>query len=239
MLELKDLGAFELAVAQTDAEQLVKAANTALESASTFVVTDADSFEDATRIAGRIKSIEKQVEELTEPAIKAAHERHRALTNARGAILTKLTTARAAINKRALDWRTEQQRREADAQRERERIAREQAEAERKRIEDERLQAAMDAERAGDAKSAEAILSAPPPVVEPVAVVSRTEVPKPTGASIRTKYEYTVTDPMQLPREFLMPCDAVIRARVNAMGLQANIPGVKVKAVESMSNRAA
>lgn len=172
MLELKDLGAFELAVAQTDAEQLVAAANTALESASTFTVTDADSFDDATKIAGRIKSIEKQVEELTEPAIKAAHERHRALTNARGAILTKLTTARAAINKRALDWRTEQQRREAEAQRERERIAREQAEAERKRIEDERLQAAMEAERLGDAKSAEAIMSAPPPVVEPVAVVS-------------------------------------------------------------------
>lgn len=238
MVKHEELMVFAPDVAETGLIELADMAARAIDSARAFQVTDADSFQDATQLGGQLRTVEKRIDELTKPAIEDAYRTHRSLTQKRAAIIGRISDARTALNNRAMAWRSEQQRREAEEHRRRDAEAAKRAAEEAKRIEDERLAAAIAADERGDTATAEALISAPPPVVEPIAVAVRTEVPKAIGAAIRTTFEFDVVDAAVLPREFLEPCFPAIRERVNRLGELANIPGVRVRVVEKMSNRA-
>jgi len=51
---------------------------------------------------------------------------------------------------------------------------------------------------------------------------------KVSGLSTREHWDFRITDPSKLPREYLIPNEAAIRSVVKGLKGQTNIPGVEV-----------
>lgn len=206
-----------------------------------------------------VKSIDKLLEEPTRKAFEA----HRAMTRLRHELLDPVIAKIDAADREATRWYDEQERirkqREAEAIAEQQRIQK-QAEEERQRkiqekrqeeikqAEAEQLKAAERAEKLGMPDVRDEILSQPividesqiyvPPVAPPPPVVIEKEVPVIPGRSYRKgKWEFSITDPSLIPREFLeagllnmKPTDPRFKAIQNHAELfeaAAKIPGVK------------
>lgn len=87
-----------------------------------------------------------------------------------------------------------------------------------KRTQDEAMAAVQRAHQEGD-RNAVAVANH---------YVQQADISLPRGISVRSGWGFEIYDHALLPRAFLMANEASIRAHVNAHGMQANIPGVRV-----------
>lgn len=188
--------------------------------AAEFAIASQDDCAEAATVLKQIKAMQATVKETFDEPVKKAHEAHKSIVAARDKHLTPLIEAERVIkskvgqyqslleDQRMATMRAEQERLEAE-----ERARREKEAAELKR------------QKTPEAKAAAKELLAAPVVVT---VEAPAELPKTEGLSFRWVYDFKVVDPNILPREYMMPNEAKIRAVVKADKEQANIPGVQI-----------
>lgn len=211
-------------------------------------------------VKGALKQIEDQRVAITKPINDALRN-----TNAQAkAAAEPFTKAEVAIKAAMVTYSDEQERirreeqRKADeaARRERERLAAQQREAEAKaRAEQERLRReAEEAAAAGRAAEAAKLAARAERVEEKtaakledlqlreamvVAPVIQREPPKVAGVATREVWRFEVTDPAQVPRQYLVVDEAKIRRVVQTLKADANIPGVRVYSERQLAAGAA
>jgi hypothetical protein len=100
------------------------------------------------------------------------------------------------------------------------------ADQERKRREDLAASARQFADMSGDRRADHLATSMEAHAAKPDAGMSRVTSRTGASASLRTTWTFEVEDATKLPREYLMPCEAAIRAAVQR-GVR-DIPGVKI-----------
>lgn len=88
------------------------------------------------------------------------------------------------------------------------------------------------AEAEGDIDTAQALADEAAMVVAP-SLMER--APKVAGTSVRETWEFEITEPHRLPREFLAPDLKKIRGYVRAMRSEARIPGVRIWSEKSIA----
>ena len=233
----------------------VEAAEQALEDAKTFAVTTIPEYEQAgeelKKLSGRGKQLETMRKNLKAPALEQCKRIDEFFKGPQ----TFIDDAKKAI-KRALGAYDAEQRRireEAerkaaeDARKARERLEREAAKAEEakaRKLEEEGRAAEAEAKRKAAAEREEARLreaEAKRNAAEqvPVAPVVHTEQPQVKGVSTRQTWKFEITDPDQLPREYLVANDKAIGGVVRALKDKTNIPGVRVYCEDSIAARSA
>lgn len=167
------------------------------------------------------KILDDREKEITRPALASIASTRDLFSE------PKELAARVEIN--AKGKMAEYQSRLAEIAREAQRIAEQKAEAERQRL----AALAAKAVARGDEKKAEAFVERERAVVAPVLAANK---PKVSGVSMRTKYVGTIINPMLLPRKYLIPNERMIRAEVDALGSECNIPGVSVTATQIIAS---
>lgn len=106
---------------------------------------------------------------------------------------------------------------------ERERKLREEA---KRLAEEEQKSRAAALAKAGRTEDARALAARP--VVAPVIIDSTPIVPKIDGISFRQGFSFRVLDEKMVPREFLMVDESRVRRVVDALGMDARIPGIEI-----------
>ena len=243
----------------------VEAAEQALEDAKTFAVTTIPEYEQAgealKKLSGRGKQLETMRKNLKAPALEQCKRIDEFFKGPQ----TFIDDAKKAIKKAlgAFDAAQKRKREEAerkaaeDARKERERLEREAAKAEEaarkkraaeeakaRKLEEEGRAAEAEAKRKAAAEREEARLreaEAKRDAAEqvPVAPVVHTEQPQVKGVSTRQTWKFEITDPDQLPREYLVANDKAIGSVVRALKDKTNIPGVRVYCEDSIAARSA
>lgn len=225
----------QVTVQQPTAAALSRGADSALALVEAFEVVDDESFalggEELQAIKRKATTLEEQRKAITKPlddAKKAVMDLFRGPTEL-------LAKAEGILKGKLLGYQQEQQRKAAEARR----AAEEAAAAERKRIADEA--AALEAQgRAGEATVQRAI--AEMVVAQPVTTVAA--APKVAGLATRTSVEFEVVDLLQLVQHVaahpeligLLAVDSVrLRAYVKGLGLDCQLPGVRVFEKSSLS----
>lgn len=90
---------FDVEQQKLAAAPLIKDLATLQLAAKSVVITDDDSYANAMDVRNKAGSAEKKINEFWEPMCKAAHELHKSLTGARGAMLKPYTDVRDALDK--------------------------------------------------------------------------------------------------------------------------------------------
>lgn len=184
-------------------------------------VVDDMTFEQCKEYGLAAKDLKKQVEDFFEEPIQKAHEAHKALTAKRKAILDPVKDLLNAVSKKLGAYQDELAR---EAKRQAEALAKIEAENRRREAESyaENLIDQGHYEAAADQlRHAENL----PDVVVKVDT-HRPEAAK--GGTTRVNWQFEVVDESLLPREFLKPDEAAIRAYIKAKKDRAQIPGVRV-----------
>lgn len=172
--------------------------------------------EDFLAAGSMLDQITKRKDDVTRyfaaPA-KNAFELHRWITSTRAALIAPLEQLDRLLRGRREEYRAQKER----ARREQEAAAAAAAQHER---EEQAVQDAARLHASGEPEAAERVIeqavTAPPP---PVMVAST--LPKEKGVSIRTTYEYRVTDQSKITAGFMMPNDKAIQALVDKLGKDA------------------
>lgn len=227
------------------------------------VVTAAD-YEVAGLELKRVKDAQKKLDELRKSMTRPIDAAKKAILDFFRGPEDKLARAESGIKRAMVTYQDEQARVRREEQRradeaaaaERRRLAQQQAEAEAKaRAESERLrreaEEAAAAGRAAEAaklnakaerteeKAAEKVEALQLREAQVVAPVIQREPPKVSGVATREVWKFEITDPTQVPRQFLMVDESKIRRVVQAMKGDASIPGVRVYAERQIAAGAA
>ncbi|MGD9599953.1 MAG: hypothetical protein AB7P94_16945 [Steroidobacteraceae bacterium] len=219
--------ALQVTVQQPTAAALTRGADSALALVEAFEVTDDATFalggEELQAIKRKATALEEQRKAITKPlddAKKAVMDLFRGPAEL-------LAKAEGILKGKLLGYQQEQQRKAAEQRR----IAEQAAQAERDKIaaEAKRLE---DEGRAGEAVVQRAI--AEMVVAQPTTVAA---APKVAGLATRTSVEFEVVDLLQLVKHIaqhpeligLLQADSVkLRSYVRGLGLDTNLPGVRV-----------
>jgi len=163
----------------------------------------------------------KIVKENFEPPKTAAHKAWKAVCALEKTILTPLEAIKTGMNKKMGFYDLEKERK-AKAEEEK-RLA------EAKKIaEQERLEQAKKLEEAGDDEgAAQALEEACEPEMAPAAQPIE-KAPKVDGVIHKTIFKFRVANAQKIPREYLTEDLPKIRKVVQALGKDANIPGIEV-----------
>lgn len=177
-----------------------------------------------------VKAKYKFLEDTEEGMIKPMRDGY---NNARKKIIDffsspkeKLEKAKTILNKAMIDWAEEQKRKERELQRQLEEDA-------KKRAEQQVLEAAIEAEAAGEKEEAEQII-AEPVYVPPIRVVS--EIPKSKESHIRETWSAEIIDLKTLvtaivansaPVEAVEPNMTFLNGQARSYKQSLNIPGVR------------
>jgi hypothetical protein len=217
---------------------------------TTVTVTSPESYTVAGETLRAVKSLRDELETVCRPVINAHHQAHKQAMEEFKRGDSPLMVAESNLKRALLGYDQEQERIRRVEQARLQKIAEDAAREEQRKAEEERrLQAAIEAEAAGDKEEAKAILEAPiveqPVFVAPVVLATTT--PKVEGLSKRQVWKCEVTDLMALVRAVAagtIPL-AAIEANTVFLGQQARslksemrYPGVKVWPEETMSGRA-
>lgn len=165
------------------------------------------------QISFALKSAETQRTEWTGPINKSLDS----INGFFKKLVAPLKEAKESTNKKVMDYRQEQQR-----------IAAVAAEKARKEVEAANRQAALEAEKTGKPAPV------PIPVVIPTAPTSNVKTDS-GSMSFRKDWKHLVVDPAQVPREYLVVDDKLIRSAI-ADGIR-KIPGVNIFQVETPITR--
>lgn len=195
--------------------------------------------DDLGQIKGKLKALDEKRLSLTRPLDEAKKRIMELFEGPRTVLLQAEGVLKGAI----LDWNKREQARLEAERREQERIAREAAEAAARQAEEAR-KAAEVAAAAGNAEAAVELEQQAEQAVE-AATALATMAPavaaapaKLAGVSTRQEWDFEVTDPAAIPREYLVIDEKKIRGVVKALKADANIPGVRVFARDVLSARA-
>ena len=193
--------------------------------AQALVIRTADEFRAAGEFLVNVKTALGEIEQLCDPSIEAAHRSHKAALAVKAKLAGPLLEAEKIVKPLMATYNAEQERRRQEEQR------RLQEEAKRK-AEDERLELALQAEKAGDAQSAEELIAAP---VEAPLVVVRSET-KAEGVSFRENWKAMVVDLKTLvravadgtaPLAAIVPNQSFLDSQAKALKAELSYPGVK------------
>lgn len=162
------------------------------EQARAMTVTDQATHDMATELYLGLSQLEREIAAIHDPAIKAAHDSHKAAIAAKAKLAAPVEEAKRIIKPKITTWEAEQER----IRRELEQKAIEEA---RKREESERLAMAIQAEELGaPAEYIEEVLSTPQEIQRPVVAPT---FQKTKGFSSRESWSARVTDIRLLCRE--------------------------------------
>jgi hypothetical protein len=169
--------------------------------------------------------------EWFKPIKKSAHETWKSICDRENEALNPLTLARASIEAlmRSYDTEAERVRREQE-KRLREQQEKDERDRAKREAEELRLREAEELEAQGRHEEVSERLSAPivsVPRPQP-AVILPSQSPAVKGVSSRKKFTFRIDNEAQLPREYMMPDESKIRRVVDALGLDAKIPGIVV-----------
>ena len=206
--------------------------------AKALVIRDAPSYQRAGLMLRTVKDYIRRVAEVTEPVVTAALAAHRAAVAQRTNLEAPAKEAEGVLKRAMIGYTEEIDRQRREAQRradEEEAATRLAAVAEE---EERQVAAAMEAEARGEEEQVAAILTAPvvvAPVLAPPVVLP--PKPKVEGISFREDWDFEITDPAILPREYLIPDSVKIRGVVRALKGAVVIPGVRVFPKTVMASR--
>jgi len=188
------------------------------ERARAMKIIDADSYKVAAEELLVTKGLRKQVDDAFDGIIEQAHATHKAAIAKKKSFTAPLDEAEKIIKAEISRYTIEEEHRRAEAQRA--------AEAEaRKREEERRLAEAQALEEEGKGVQAMHLLDEPLMVPQ---VLLAPSTPKVEGVSSSDNWNFRITHPDSVPREFCQPDEKKIRQYVKAMKLTAQIPGVQV-----------
>lgn len=189
--------------------------------AAEILVVDQDTYVQANDLIARLQTVRKEVvERFADPKKKAA-ETHKAICALEKEFLTPVDNRISALKASTTNWFAVEQARIA-------------AEEERKRKESEdAAQVAAEAEEAGETELAqEAVVAAA------MAQASVTVMPKVKGTTMREVFRAVVVDANAIPREYLIPDQALLNRVVQAHRGAIQIPGVRIEKSYINSTRA-
>ena len=205
-----------ITIATPDTTEMEGLGSSIIKGAKLFVVDDDSSCAEVVIMQRRCKTLERQATDLLAPAVKAAHQAHKAIKATQNELAGVPKMAWIILNTKRLDYSVEQQRKR-DAKEKRLR-----AEAQRV-AEESQLAEAAELEAAGHNEQAQRVLEAP---VTPVSVVLPAP-PKAEGiADVRIR-RYKITDVSKIPPEYMIPNEKAIGAHGRSAGEAAKIPGVE------------
>jgi hypothetical protein len=197
-----------------------------VEAANALTVTDSIQYQDACTFLQQVAVKKKQVDEVFDPIVKAAHAAHKEAVAQKKKFTDPLADAESVVKRKISTYRAEEDRK---AREEEARLN----EARRKQAEEEALAAAIlePDEEEQDVIIERAIAQPPAPVyVAP-------KVPVVSGISERKVWKYRIVNAALIPREYLVPNEVAIGAHVRSMKENANIPGVEIYSESSTSVR--
>lgn len=200
-----------------DDTQLTTEARTQVDVARDFNITNEDALHEAGAFLVSLKGVAKRIRGLFKEQKQKTDEAHKAICKQEKNLLTIPNEAEGIIKPKISKYMKERDDRLAAEAREREA-------AERKRIEDAQIAEAAHAEKQGEPEKAEVLASRPivvaPSIPEPVKKVA--------GISRRKSWKYRIADKNLIPRKYWVLDEKKIRAQVNSLGMDAEIPGVEV-----------
>ena len=182
--------------------------------ATAIAIQDDGSYTKAGELLLTIKDLRKEISTTFGPIITKAHEAHKEAIAQRNKVDEPLVKAEYIIKPKMATYIREQERKVEE-----ERIRRE---AEARSVEQEqKLAEAVAAEEGGDTQEAEAILNDPTPA--PAFVDPTPAVPKVSGISSKKDYDFSIKNPGQIRRNYMMPNEKAIRAMVKQFGKRAEL----------------
>lgn len=186
-----------------------------------IAVTNQESYIAANDQIGKLQTLRKNIVAEFADTKKAAAEAHKRVCALEKKFLDPVDQRIAAFKNATIRWYSAEQ-------------ARIRAEEEKKRREAEELaKLAAEAEAQGDEETAaEAVVEAA------MAEAKVTAMPKVSGTSMREVYKAVVVDVNALPREYMMPNQALIDRVVQTTKGALQIPGVKIEKTYINATRA-
>ncbi len=183
--------------------------------ANDLVVFDDESLTRATNMLGRVATLKKELEERRKFFVGPLNEQVKRINDLFRSLAAPLDRVDQILRDKVLAYRREQER--------------------RRREEEERLRKLQEAEQKKLEKKAEKKGLEPPPPPAPVVLAgpARTVSADLGKATVRVVWDFEIVDPSQLPREYLIPDVAKIRAVVRA-GVR-EIPGVRIYQTEQLA----
>ena len=160
------------------------------ERARSIQITDDFGYADAGAMLQGVKALMREADSVFDPAVKKAHEAHKAILAAKKSVTAPLEEAEKILKRGMADYHAEQERLRQAEQRRLQAIADQQAEAQR-----------VAAIAAASAESAEAVaqaIAAPAPIAAVVEIKGR--APKMAGISTRKVWKPEVFDKLALLR---------------------------------------
>jgi septal ring factor EnvC (AmiA/AmiB activator) len=186
--------------------------------ASSLKVVDNDTYLQASELLKSLKELEKRIKDYFKPLKEQAHKAWKAVCDRENAEIEKLQPSMRYLNTQLTQYNLEQERKR---QEEEARLRREAEKVEEER----RLQEALEAEKTGNIKEAEAILEEktfiPSPIVEKT-------IPKVKGQTMTTIWRWRVIDVNIVPREYMQVNEIAVNQIVKALKSKVNIPGIEV-----------
>lgn len=184
----------------------------------------------------RCKEMQRQVKQVFDPDIVRLKEEKKKIDKEIKSIegkmdqyLVPLEEAEKILKGKLAAYQMEAERKRKEEEERQRKQAEEQARIAKQKIEDQLLEVAIET---GNEAVLEANIQVAVPKIEPLPAT-----PKIEGVSFRTVYRYEIIDPMQIPREFLMPNEKAIQAYVNETKAEGNIPGVRMYVEKIVASR--
>lgn len=170
------------------------------------------------------RKLRNNIKKVFEPLKKQAYGSYKNILDQWKEIEAPVIKVERSCDRLLSEYFAEQRRKREEAEKERLKEIQK-----RKEEEEKRLQEALKAEAEGDREKAEQIINKS--AEEEKAVQSSVVIPeKPKLDKIHSRkdYDFEITDPEALPREYMMPNEALIRKVVKASKGKISIPGIRV-----------
>lgn len=217
--------------AVAEKEQEVRGESTELvQQATQIAVTDVPTQEKASELLLTIASMRKKIADTWKPMKEAAHKAHKTICEKEKELDAPLAEAEQTLKTRISAFVAEQQRIAKEIEDENRRLAQERADAEAV-AESERL-ALEDAEvlmSEGKPEEAEAVLSNPVPVapkyVAPAPVAP--QIAQVKGLTTVEVWKHRIINVDQIPREYMMPNESMIAAVISRTKGKIKIQGIE------------
>ena len=177
-----------------------------------------------------IRELRNEVRKVFEPMKKKAYAAYKEILDQYKKVEAPIIEAEKYCDRLLAEWFAEQRRLREEAERKRLEAVRKQKEEEERK-----LREALEAENAGKKEEAEKIINQvietkPPEVKTP-------EKPKLQGVYSRIDYDFEIVDVTKIPREYMIPDEALIRKVIRASKGKIIIPGIKVITKEIVMTR--
>jgi len=228
------------AIRMPETEKIQEQTNTLVEQAKAVKIETHADYAAAGEFLIILKKSIKEIEETFKEPKSLAVATHKSICAAENKHLAPRKEAVGLVGRVMSDYLLLEERRKRDEEARLRKEADAKREEAKKALEEERLATAATLDSMGHKEEAMTILDEPiiaPPVAPPQPTFAAPPVA--AGVSARKKYRAVIVDSNAIPRQYMIPNDRQIQKVVDAMGLQANIPGVEVREEMVMAGRVA